>query len=178
MKEKNRNRLEWNEGVVTEVTTDKDGLVRKVMVRPIKRDDKSTTSQIRERAIHDLILLQRPGEMGDEDGEMEDIVPVELQDPPSGNSLATCPKCDLDITTGGLNGCHNIHKSVYPFSYENRRGKISNKFKSIHRIESDAEADKRIINLLSNFPTNLKDDPEQVNSTPSLIALGSGVTIL
>ena len=179
MKEKSRNRLEWNEGVVTEVTTDKDGLVRKVMVRPIKRDDKSTTSQIRERAIHDLILLQRPGEMGDGDGEMEeDIDPVEPQDPLSCNSLATCPKCDLDITTGGLNGCHNIHKSVYPFSYVSQKGKISNKFKSIHRIESDAEADKRINNLISNCPNNLKDDPEQVNSTPSLIALGSGVTIL
>ena len=55
IKEKNRPRLDWNEGIITEVTTDPDGLVRKVKVRPIKRDDKSTTTQIRERAIHDFL---------------------------------------------------------------------------------------------------------------------------
>ena len=58
MKDKNLPRLDWSTATITDVTRDKDGLVRKVMVRPDSRHDKSTTQALRERAIHDLVLLK------------------------------------------------------------------------------------------------------------------------
>ena len=58
MKEKNLPRLDWSTGTITQATKDKDGLVRRVMVRPDTRHDKSTTQAPRERAIHDLVLLK------------------------------------------------------------------------------------------------------------------------
>ena len=58
IKEKNLPRLDWSTGTITQATKDKDGLVRRVMVRPDTRHDKSTTQAPRERAIHDLVLLK------------------------------------------------------------------------------------------------------------------------
>ena len=58
LKDKNNHRLLWSTGTITSVTTDKDGLVRRVMVQPHKRHEQSNTPQARERAIHDLVLLK------------------------------------------------------------------------------------------------------------------------
>ena len=40
------------------MTTDKDGLVRRVFVQPHKKQGQSTTPQLKERAIHDLVLIK------------------------------------------------------------------------------------------------------------------------
>ena len=58
IKDKNLPRLEWSTGTITETITAQDGLVRRVIVQPHKRSDKSTTERPRERAIHDLVLLK------------------------------------------------------------------------------------------------------------------------
>ena len=58
MREKNSLRLEWPTGTITEITTSKDGLVRRVIVQPHPRAGKSTTETPRERAIHDLVLAR------------------------------------------------------------------------------------------------------------------------
>ena len=46
LKEKNTPRLEWPTGVITSVTTDKDGLVRRVFVQPHKKQGQTTTPQL------------------------------------------------------------------------------------------------------------------------------------
>ena len=178
MRDKNRPRLDWNEGVITEVTVDPDGLVRKVWVRPIKRDDKSTTSQTRERAIHDLVLLQRPVDGKESEIELE---PDEPPNPPSCNNLAICPFCDLDITTGGLNRCCYIHQSLDPIKYDkikNKQALKRSKTKLNHRIESDKEAIRRITNLIKRCPASVEADEEEIDTSPLLTVLKSGVTIL
>ena len=43
MREKNSPRHEWPTGTITEVTTSKDGLVRRVIVQPLARAEQSTT---------------------------------------------------------------------------------------------------------------------------------------
>ena len=40
------------------MTTDKDGLVRRVFVQPHKKQGQTTTPQLKERAIHDLVLIK------------------------------------------------------------------------------------------------------------------------
>ena len=58
LKEKNTPRLESPTGVITSVTTDKDGLVRRVFVQPHKKQGQTSTPQLKERAIHDLVLIK------------------------------------------------------------------------------------------------------------------------
>lgn len=58
LKEKNTPRLEWPTGDITSVTTDKDGLVRRVYVQPHKKQGQVATPQLKERAIHDLVLIK------------------------------------------------------------------------------------------------------------------------
>ena len=58
LKEKNTPRLEWPTGVIISVTTDKDGLVRRVFVQTHKKQGQTTTPQLKERAIHDLVLIK------------------------------------------------------------------------------------------------------------------------
>ena len=58
IKDKNLPRLEWSTGTITEAITAQDGLVRRVIVQPHKRFDKTTTERPRQRAIHDLVLLK------------------------------------------------------------------------------------------------------------------------
>ena len=58
LKDKNNHRLLWSTGTITSVTTDKDGLVRRVMVQPHKQQDQAKMPQVKERAIHDLVLLK------------------------------------------------------------------------------------------------------------------------
>ena len=99
MREKNRPRLDWNEGVITQVKVDEDGLVRKAMVKPIHREGKTTTTQERERAVHDLVFLNSNQSSHTESptDPSKEIGPAE---PPSCNKLNICPFCDLDLTTG------------------------------------------------------------------------------
>ena len=40
------------------MTTDKDGLVRRVYVQPHKKQGQVATPQLKERAIHDLVLIK------------------------------------------------------------------------------------------------------------------------
>ena len=58
LKEKNTHRLDWPTGVITSVTKDQDNLVRRVLVQPHKRQGQTKTPQIKERAIHDLVLIK------------------------------------------------------------------------------------------------------------------------
>ena len=58
IREKNLPRLKWSTGTIEKVIPSEDGLVRRVVVKPIKRSDKNTTERERERAVHDLILLE------------------------------------------------------------------------------------------------------------------------
>ena len=58
LKEKNTSRLDWPTGSITSVTTDKDGLVRRVYVQPHKKQGQVSAPQLKERAIHDLVLIK------------------------------------------------------------------------------------------------------------------------
>ena len=101
MREKNRPRLDWNEGVISQVKVDEDALVRKAMVKPIHREGKSTTTQERERVVHDLVFLNStPSSPMEPPGDSsEELGPAE---PLSCNKLNVCPFCDLDLTSGRL----------------------------------------------------------------------------
>ena len=58
VKEKNSKRLSWPTATILSVTTDRDGLVRRVKLQPHKLPGKTNTPQAKERAIHDLVLLK------------------------------------------------------------------------------------------------------------------------
>ena len=58
LKEKTTPRLDWPAGLITSITTDKDGLVRRVYVQPHKKQGQTSAPQLKERAIHDLVLIK------------------------------------------------------------------------------------------------------------------------
>ena len=180
MREKNRPRLDWNEGMITQVKVDEDGLVRKAMVKPIHREGKATTTQERERAVHDLVFLnstqssptESPGDSSDELG------PVE---PSSCNKLNVCPFCDLDLTTGGLNRCYPFHRAISPKEFYRELRNQEKLPPTDRRIdESDDEAYARLSRMgetISDPPVTPEahSDPRNTIVPPTL---RSGVTFL
>jgi len=58
MKDKDQPRSKWSTGTITQIIPSKDGLIRRVVVKPHSREDKSTTQTPRERAVHDLVLIK------------------------------------------------------------------------------------------------------------------------
>merc|ERR1712074_101934 len=155
-------------------------------VRPIKRDDKSTTTQIRERAIHHLIFLAHSRDTVDTTETTIDSAPVDNQGPPLCNHLASCPLCNMDITTGGLRQCHHVHRSLWETSKRLlgntgfHSGNASRKFKEKGTYESDEQALERISRLLKNYPV-VSDHTEELAESPLIplrTVLCSGVSVL
>ena len=157
--------------------TDQDGLVRKVLVKPIRRDDKSTTTQERERAIHDLVFLNDTS-VQPEEVVGEDAIPTTTL---SCRKINTCPFCDQELTSGGLNSCYHFHRSLTPSEYYKelkRKGLGAPLLGKLN--ESDDEAYDRLNRLIRPHQSTLDDRNTNLKIEELTVptALRSGVTFL
>lgn len=85
IKDKNMPRDSWSTGTITGVRVSDDGLVRSASIRPRVRQDKSTTKKVRDRPIHDLILLEKgtEAELPSTETKTESCPPAEIEPAPA-----------------------------------------------------------------------------------------------
>ena len=114
IKDKNLPRTQWNLGTITDTYKSDDGLVRSVLVKPHRRDDKSVTEKERKRPIHDLVLIKESlieDETTPEAG--PDLLVNNIHKPPSNPSkYQNCPRCHFDPRSTGMPYCNSLHASM------------------------------------------------------------------
>ena len=106
IREKNLPRLKWSLGTIEKVIPSIDGLIRKAVIKPIQRSDKSTTEKERERAVHDLILLKESLLDHDDEGIVIPGVPEGVPDTEKENGPTICRICtseEMNKFTGTQN---------------------------------------------------------------------------